>query len=175
MALFDVAGDELTSVDNAKRFLELVDGLIFVVDPAQLRSGGPGDETFNTVLGLLQASGRPPHVSSALVLNKADLARFDDPITRWLRLDLTEIDAELILNESADVYAYLHSKGAQAWTRPYDECAKATLHVASATGGAEQDGVYPRGVTPRRVLGPLIPVLAMTGVLAGPQAQKVGI
>jgi Double-GTPase 2 len=174
VALFDVAGGELTSVHDAKRFLELVDGLIFVVDPAQLR-GELGDETFSTVLYQLQASGRLPRVSAAVVLNKADLVRFDDPITRWLRSGGGEIDADLILEESADVYAYLHSQGAQAWTRPYDECAKATLHVTSPTGGPEQDGVYPRGVTPCRVLAPLVALLAMTGVLTGPQAQRVGI
>jgi hypothetical protein len=174
VALFDVAGGELTSVNDAKQFLELVDGLIFVIDPAELH-GGPGDKTFSTVLNLLQSSGRLTQVSAALVLSKADMVRFDDPIARWLRCDADEINPDEITSESADVYAYLHSRGAQGWTRPYNECAKATLHVASPTGGAEQDGVYPRGVTPRRVLAPLVALLAMTGVLTGPDAQRVGI
>jgi hypothetical protein len=180
VALFDVAGGELTSVHGAKQFLEVADGLIFVVDPTQFDTGRLGDETFNTVLDLLQSSGRlPSRVSAAVVLNKADLVRFEDPITRWLRYETREIDPDLILRESADVYAYLHRHGAQAWTRPYRECARATMHVASATGGAGPQGgaggVYPRGVTPRRVLAPLIALLAMTGVLTGQQAQQVGI
>jgi hypothetical protein len=86
------------------------------------------------------------------------------------------LDAGEFLRESADVYAFLYEKGAAAWTRPYHDCAKATLHVASPTGGAGQrGGVYPRGVTPRRVLRPLVAMLAMTGVLTGSEAEKVGV
>jgi hypothetical protein len=176
VALFDVAGDELTAVDDAKRFLDVADGLIFVVDPDQLHGDGLGDITFSTVLSLLQASGRLPHVSAAVVLNKADLIRFDDPVAFWLRRQLTTLNAQEMLNESADVYAYLHRRGAQAWARPYQECKKATLHVVSATGGprSEESSSYPRGVAPRRVLNPLVALLAMTGVLTSRDARKVG-
>jgi hypothetical protein len=59
-------------------------------------------------------------------------------------------------------------------------CNKTTLHVASPTGGAKEEGEeksrkYPRGVTPLRVLRPLVAMLAMTGVLTGPQAEMIGI
>jgi len=183
VALFDVAGGELgrgqTSKHGAKNFLAVADGLIFVVDPTQFSSGRIGEETFNTVLDLLRESGRLPYVSAAIVLNKADLLRFEDPITQWLRTDMVEIDPELTLRESADVFAYLDDCDARAWTRPYHDCGKATLHVASATGEPSPEagatGVYPRGVTPRRVLLPLVALLAMTGVLTGEQAQRVGI
>ena len=180
VVLFDVAGGDLNSVHDAKRFLEVADGLVFVVDPAQFDVAGLGDETFNTVMGLLESSGRLPRsVSAAIVLNKADLVRFDDPVTRWLRHNGTDIDAAEILNESADVFAFLHNRGAQAWTLPYSKCEKATLHVASATGGAGPSegpgGVYPRGVTPKRVLVPFVALLAMTGVLTSQQAQRVGM
>jgi hypothetical protein len=180
VALFDVAGGDLNSVQDAKRFLDVADGLIFVVDPARFDVAGLGDETFNTILALIEASGRlPQSVSAAIVLNKADLVRFDDPVTQWLRHDGAEIDATEILRESADVFAFLHSRGAQAWTIPYRKCAKATLHVASATGGAGppegQGGHYPRGVSPQRVLVPFAALLAMTGVLTGQEAQRVGI
>jgi hypothetical protein len=180
VALFDVAGGNLTRVNDTQQFLEIADGLIFVVDPAQLHPDGLGDDSFNIVLNLLKSSDRlPDEVSAAIVLNKADLLRFEDPIDLWLRSDRDELDAEEIVRESADVFAYLDSKHAQAWTRPYHECARATLHVASATGGAGppegQGGVYPRGVTPRRVLEPLLALLAMTGVLTGVQAEEVGI
>ena len=134
----------------------------------------------STVLSLLESSGRlPQSVSAAIVLNKADLVRFDDPATRWLRHEKPHLDAAELLAESADVFAFLHERNAQAWTLPYSKCARATLHVVSATGGAgprgEPGGTYPRGVAPQRVLAPFAALLAMTGVLAGLQAQKVGI
>jgi hypothetical protein len=182
VALFDVAGGEMsreqTSMYGPKNFLQIADGYIFVVDPAQF---GPGrmDNTFKTVLDLLQGVGRLPHVSAAVVISKADLRRFDDPVTRWLRAGLDDLDPDLTLQESADVFAYLDSCGAQAWTRPYALCGKATLHVASATGGpgppAGTGEKFPRGVVPRRVLGPLVALLAMTGVLTGERAQRVGV
>jgi hypothetical protein len=181
VALFDVAGGELAKVDDTKHFLDIADGLIFVVDPDQLNAAGLGDDTFNTVLDLVKSTpGRlPDKMSAAIVLNKADMVRFEDPVALWLRSDRTALDAAEFLQESADVYAFLHDKGAAAWTRPYRECARATLHVASPTGGADQKesdaDLYPRGVTPRRVLRPLVAMLAMTGVLTGAEAERVGI
>ena len=178
VVLFDVAGGELIEVTQTKKFLDIADGLFFIVDPSQIETGGIGDETFDNVLDLLQGTGRlPGQVSAAIVLNKADLLRFEDPVTRWLRSGGGSLDAGEFLTESRDVYAFLHEKGAAAWTVPYEMCAKATLHVASPTGGVGlgEGSVYPRGVTPRRVLRPLVAVLAMTGVLTGPEAEKVGI
>jgi hypothetical protein len=181
VALFDVAGGELTKVDDTKRFLDIADGLIFVVDPAQLNADGLGDDTFNTVLDLVRSTEDrlPDLVSAAIVLNKADMLRFEDPVAPWLRADSKMLDAQEIIRESADVYAFLYEKGGAVWTRPYRECTKATLHVASPTGGADQregeERVYPRGVTPRRVLRPLVAMLAMTGVLTGAEAEMVGI
>ncbi len=181
VALFDVAGSELTKVDDTKRFLDLADGFIFVVDPAQLNADGLGDEAFNRVLDVVKSTEDrlPDQVSAAIVLNKADVLRFEDPVALWLRSDSKTLDAQELLRESADVYAFLNEKGGAAWTRPYRECTRATLHVASPTGGADQregDGrVYPRGVTPRRVLRPLVAMLAMTGVLTGAEAERVGI
>ena len=180
VALFDVAGGELGRVDDTKQFLEIADGLVFVVDPARLEADGLGDDTFNTVLDLVHATGRlPDQVSAAVVLNKADMMRFEDPVALWLRSDRKVLDPAESVRESADVYAFLHDKGAGAWTRPCRECARATLHVASPTGGADRQGsdgrVFPRGVTPRRVLRPLVAMLAMTGVLTGAEAERVGI
>ena len=87
------------------------------------------------------------------------------------------LDSVEFLRESADVYAFLDARNALAMAEPYEVCDKATLHVASPTGGADtgEGGVYPRGVTPRRVLRPLVAMLAMTGVLTGPEAEKVGV
>jgi hypothetical protein len=176
VALFDVAGGDLLEVESARRFLDVADGLIFVVNAAELGHDELGDRTFSTVLELLQGSGRLSQVSAAVVLNKADLLRFEDPIARWMRQPDQTLDAEASLRESADVYAYLHARGAQAWTRPYRDCHRATLHVASAAGSdAVVESTFVRGVDSRRVLNPLISLMAMTGVLTSHEAKKIGI
>jgi hypothetical protein len=176
VALFDVAGGDLESAYDSKQFLEIVDGLVFVVDPVRLRDNGPGDPAFNTVLDLLRTSGRLAQVSAAIVVNKADLLRFEPPLARWLRCDDQQVSAEQSLQESADVFAYLQRRGAQAWVRPYREIPRTTLHVASATGGAADDSMkFPRGVTPCRVIVPLVALLAMTDVIATPQTHGMGI
>jgi hypothetical protein len=176
-----VAGGDLADAAHTEKFLDIADGLFFIVDPGQIEPRGVGDITFSNALDLLKGTDRlPAQVSAAIVLNKADTVRFEDPVARWLRSDdSTALDAEEFISESADVYAFLYDKGAEAWCRPFHECARATLHVASATGGfSQQDsgtGEYPRGVTPRRVLRPLVAMLAMTGVLTGPEAERLGI
>ena len=106
------------------------------------------------------------------------MVRFEDPVAFWLRSDSKALDAAEFVRESADVYAFLDSMGAiPRGPRPYQECAKATLHVASPTGGAalEGDEGGVSAVMPRRVLRPLVAMLAMTGVLTGAEAERVGI
>jgi len=177
VALFDVAGGDLARVEDTKRFLEIVNGLFFVVDPEYMSVRGVGDETFTNVLNVVGDRGRLDQVSAAIVLSKADKVRFEEPVARWLRTDSGRLDSKEFLLESADVYAYLHLKNASVLALPYGMCEKATLHVASPTGGAGdgEGGVYPRGVTPRRVLRPLVAMLAMTGVLTAADAERVGI
>lgn len=171
LALFDVAGSELNKVGDAKRFLDIADGLIFVADPTRFAENRIGDEAFATVLNLLHASDRLAKVSAAVVLSKADLLKFDEPISYWLRRDTEALDEAEVLKESADVYAYLHQRNAGAWTRPYHECSRATLHVASAIG----TNAVERGVRPMRVLRPLVALMAMTGLLSTPDAKNIGI
>jgi hypothetical protein len=177
VALFDVAGGDLARVDETNQFLWIADGLFFVIDPDHMITRRVGDETFSNVLDVIRESAHPGPVSAAIILNKADKLRFDEPVTRWLRSESKTLDAAEFLRESADVYAYLHAKEAGALAGPYQVCDKATLHVASPTGGSGdgEGGVYPRGVTPRRVLRPLVAMLAMTGVLTGPEAEQVGV
>lgn len=181
VALFDVAGGELSrgaaSEQGAKRFLEIADGFIFVADSARLGQSVAGDNTFNTVLGLMQSADRLPEIGAAIVLNKADLRRFEHPVTRWLRSGLAGLDPGLTREESADIFAYLETFG-QAWVRPYLDCGQGSLHVASATGGAGPKagagGRYLREVRPQRVLGPLISLLVMARVLPAGRARQVG-
>jgi hypothetical protein len=181
VALFDVAGGDLARVDETKQFLEIANGLFFVIDPEYLsaRRQRLGDETFSNVLNVVKGKDRAGQVSAAIVFNKADRVRFDEPVSRWLRSDSKVLDPVEFLLESRDVYAYLDVQGALALASPYWLCDKVTLHVASPTGGAGdsegEGGIYPRGVTPRRVLRPLVAMLAMTGVLPGAEAGRVGI
>jgi hypothetical protein len=181
VAFFDIAGGDLGSLRKKKAtdFLYMADGLFFVVDPERLEGRRADDNTFSNVLNILRERPQRRSVSAAIVLTKADTRRFEEPIDRWLRYEpeLEPLNATQFLRESADVYGYLESKNALALATPYDKCAKATLHVASATGssGAEQNTVYSRGVRPRRVMRPLAAMLAMTGVLTGPEAGRVGI
>jgi hypothetical protein len=182
VALFDVAGGDLARLDETKQFLWIANGLFFVVDPDRLNDQWAEDETFGNVLDVVRKRARRGPVSAAIVLNKADMLRFEEPVDRWLRSDGSVprgggLDSVEFLRESADVYAYLEARNALAMAEPYEVCDKATLHVASPTGGADtgEGGVYPRGVTPRRVLRPLVAMLAMTGVLTGPEAERVGV
>lgn len=169
VALFDVSGEDLKKVTDTKRFLEIADGFIFVVDPDQIGERDVVDPTFEAVLNLVADAGRLGSVSAAVVLNKADQCRFDDPVAFWLRCPPAVFDQAASGQESADVYAYLHRRNARGCVRPVLDCGRATLHVASATGGRQAEGSdpkrYPRGVRPQRVLAPLLSVLAMTGVL----------
>jgi hypothetical protein len=183
VALFDVSGGDLAQRNKMMReFLYIADGLFFVIDPEHITASRVGDDTFSNVLDVVRdvtrENARHDPVSAAVVLNKADKARFEEPIARWLGAGEGTLDPADFLRESADVYAYLDARGALALTEPYQVCQKATLHVASPTGGT-QDGEdktskYPRGVTPLRVLRPLIAMLAMTGVLTGAQAEQIG-
>jgi hypothetical protein len=181
VTFFDIAGGDLASLRKKKAtdFLYMADGLFFAVDPVRLEDNWVEDNTFSNVLNIIRGRPRPEPVSAAIVLTKADTLRFEEPIDRWLRYEpeLEPLNATQCLRESADVYGYLESRNALALAAPYDKCAKATLHVASATGSssAQKNTVYSRGVRPRRVMRPLAAMLAMTGVLTGSEAEKVGI
>jgi hypothetical protein len=177
VALFDVSGGNLAQSGEGKEFLWITNGLFFVVDPGNLDSSKAGDVTFSNVLGIVRKRDDAA-VSAAIVLNKADKKRFDEPVARWLRTADGTLDPVEFLRESADVYAYIEDR-APALTEPYRACEKATLHVASPTGGAGDDegegSKFPRGVTPQRVLRPLVAMLAMTGVITGRQAEEIGV
>lgn len=179
VALFDVAGGVLAQTDMTREFLWIADGLFFVIDPEHIEASKAGDNTFSNVLNIVRGRAKPEPVSAAIVLNKADKVRFEEPVARWLRSGNGTMDPTEFLRESADVYSYLEEHEAVVLAEPYQVCDKATLHVASPTGGAkegeEKSSKYPRGVTPLRVLRPLVAMLAMTGVLTGSQAEMIGV
>ncbi|MFF5566426.1 hypothetical protein ACFY7Z_07695 [Streptomyces sp. NPDC012623] len=183
VAFFDLGGEDLVRTDAALRFLLGVDAMVFVVDPALalplpeldparerwgLDVNRDGDLAFGTVLDRLPKNGPYLDVAAAVVLAKADLLRFRPPVDRWLSEPpppAGAIDPALLREESQDVYGLLRHHAGQAWLRPFDAIRQCTLHVASATGGQEDRGRYPAGVRPRRVLGPLLSLLAMRGVI----------
>jgi hypothetical protein len=179
VALFDVAGGDLADVRKKREFLWIADGLFFIVDPDHINSSKAGDDTFTNVLDFVRGRPDRDRVSAAVVLNKADKVRFDEPAVRWLHSTDLTVDHESFLRESADVYGYLERQAPGVLTEPYKVCRKATLHVCSATGGTQEGedkgGTYPRGVTPQGVLRPLVAMLAMTGVLTGPEAERIGV
>jgi hypothetical protein len=182
VALFDVSGGVLAQTDptaKTREFLWIADGLFFVIDPDHIAASKIGDDTFSNVLNIVRDRVKPEPVSAAIVLSKADKARFEEPVARWLRSGNGTMDPAEFLRESADVYSYLERRDAEVLIEPYRVCRKATLHVASSTGGAkdgeDKSSKYPRGVTPLRVLRPLVAMLAMTGVLTAPQAETIGV
>jgi hypothetical protein len=177
VALFDVSGGDLADTGMGREFLWIADGLFFVIDPDNIARSKAGDATFDAVLSIVRDRAKPGPKGAAIILNKADKGRFEEPAARWLRSGEGTLDPVDFLRESADVYAYLQRRGALALAAPYEApmCEKATFHVASPTGGAKEDKEYPRGVTPMRVLRPLVAMLAMTGVLTGPQAELIGV
>ncbi|MDX3752038.1 hypothetical protein [Streptomyces sp. AK08-02] len=193
VAFFDLGGEDLVRTDAALRFLLGVDALVFVVDPllalpvpqldhARERGGvevnRDGDLAFATVLDRLPKTGPYLEVAATMVLGKADLLRFQSPVDRWLaRGARTTLDPAVLREESQDVHAYLRRHAGQAWLRPFDAIRRCTLHVASATGGQEDQGRYPAGAAPRRVLEPLLSLLAMHGLIdvpGGPDAFARG-
>ncbi|MFE0255389.1 hypothetical protein [Streptomyces sp. NPDC059010] len=193
VAFFDLGGEDLVRTDAALRFLLGVDALVFVVDPALalplpqldharqrwgVEVNRDGDLAFGTVLDRLPKSGGYLDVPAAMVLGKADLLRFQPPVDRWLtRPPATSLDPELMREESRDVYGLLRRHAGQAWLRPFDAVRRCTLHIASATGGQEDQGRYPAGAGPRRVLEPLLSLLAMHGMVqvrGGADALAIG-
>ncbi|WP_107053085.1 hypothetical protein [Streptomyces sp. NRRL S-337] len=193
VAFFDLGGEDLVRTDAALRFLLGVDALVFVVDPALalplphldharerwgLEVNRDGDLAFGTVLDRLPKNGPYLDVAAAMVLGKADLLRFQPPVDRWLgEAPPTTLDPARVREESRDVHGLLRRHAGQAWLRPFDAIRRCTLHVASATGGQEDHGRYPTGVGPRRVLAPLVSLLAMHGVIevpGGAEAFAVG-
>ncbi|MEU5261135.1 hypothetical protein [Amycolatopsis sp. NPDC021455] len=186
----DVAGEDLESTEalnSSTRFLLAVNAVIFVCAPEDTSAPGvlTGSENKSFEMAVERLDGLPggaARVPASIVVTKSDRLRYLPPADRWLRRHDPALDAARIRAESRDVYAYLHRIGAAASLRPFDAFTRCTLHFASASGGdalpvAGRDGEYyfPRGISPVRVLEPLVAVLAMTGMITGPEADKVGL
>lgn len=128
-----------------------------------------GDVAFGTVLDRLPRTGPYLETPAAMVLGKSDLLRFQPPVDRWLGENPpAALGPDHFLEESGDVHALLRQYAGPAWLRPFDAFRRCTLHIASATGGQEKQGRFPAGTGPRRVLEPLLSLLAMHGIIEAP-------
>ncbi|MFJ3901334.1 hypothetical protein [Streptomyces sp. NPDC090025] len=181
---FDLAGEDLVTDGPVTSFLQGVDAFVFVVDPLRavrlpsldpardryrVSYRGLGDEAFATVLNRLPRDGDGYVTApSALAVNKSDLMRFDPTVDHWLGRALpSRHDPAVLTAESRDAYAFLRHHGSPAWLRPFDDCAHCTLHFVAATGGEARGDRFPHGARPRRILTPLLSVLAACGLLRG--------
>ncbi|MFF2567404.1 hypothetical protein [Streptomyces sp. NPDC058084] len=183
VVFFDLAGEDLAQDGEVTSFLTGVDAFVFVVDPLRAlrmpaldpvreRYGLPrrdlGDEAFTTVLNRLPRRDGFVAAPAALAVNKSDLVRFEPAVDRWLGRALPERhDAAAEQDESRDAYAFLDRHASAAWLRPFDDCARCTLHFVAATGGQARGDRFPHGARPRRVLAPLLSVFAACGLLRG--------
>ncbi|SNQ51187.1 hypothetical protein FRACA_630003 [Frankia canadensis] len=187
LVFFDAAGEQLKGLHGdevALRFLHRVDGLIFVADPTlaldSARRGNDSgiidDPTYAaTIAGLRdrpsEAHRRRLSIPAALAITKSDLLRFEPPVDQWLsRPAPSVLDVELLHRESRDAYAFLYQRRATAWLSPVDQFEQCSLHFVSASGssfiqpaGDGELGRFARPARPRRVLEPLVTLLAALG------------
>ncbi|WTW96443.1 hypothetical protein OG216_25110 [Streptomycetaceae bacterium NBC_01309] len=193
VAFFDVSGEELARGGREVQFLAAADAFLYVVDPVTavdlpilhdlaLHAAADGahglDRTYAVVLDRLERAGAYLPQPAAVVVTKSDLIRFETPVDAWLAAGTTppdRLDPARSEAEAADVYAFLHAHGARPWLRPFEEHRRCTGHFVSATGMAERNGEFPGGIRPRRVLDPLVSLLAMCKLLEVPGADLIGV
>jgi hypothetical protein len=177
---FDVAGEDLLAADFRERattrFLLAHPSLIFAHAAGEPVGVGNDNASFTLTVGRIAA---PRRIRASIVLTKADRLRFLWPIDNWLAQPEGELSAARMREESRDVYAYLHSLGAYSSLVPFAAFDRCTLHAVSAAGadavpGRDGGQHFLRGYQPRRVLQPLVAILAMNGLVDGPQAALVG-
>ncbi|GGT97706.1 MULTISPECIES: hypothetical protein [Streptomyces] len=186
VVFFDLAGEDLAQDGEVTRFLMGVDAFVFVLDPLRAlrmpsldpvreRDGVSrrdlGDEAFTTVLNRIpRQGGGLVAAPAAIAVNKSDLVRFEPAVDRWLGRALpARPDREALRAESRDAYAFLAHHASPAWLKPFDDCARCTLHFVAATGGQAKGDRFPHGARSRRVLAPLLSLFAMCGLL--PEAE----
>ncbi|WP_007516583.1 MULTISPECIES: TRAFAC clade GTPase domain-containing protein [Pseudofrankia] len=179
LVFFDANGESLKGLQGshaAVRFLHRVDGLVFVADPTLVADAHMrGDPTYTATLASLRwarATGQARFtIPTAIAITKSDLMRFDPPVDQWLNRPPRPggVDLGLLEQESRDAYAFLHQRGATAWLAPVNQFEQCTLHFVSASGAAYDDATdyFVRPARPRRVLEPLVALLAALDVLDG--------
>ncbi|MEU5693222.1 ATP-binding protein [Actinosynnema sp. NPDC020468] len=191
VSFFDVAGEDLEDPEarnRATKFLAGTTAVVFVhgsEDPLDTGRPTPRSEnrSFHLAVERLLALPDGARLPAVIAVTKSDRLRYVPPADRWLhRGDERTVDAARIRAESRDVFAYLHHVGAGASLRPFEAFTRCALHFVSASGGDAKPvdrgdpavRHFPRGFRPTRVLEPLVSILAMTGMIAGAEAERVG-
>lgn len=193
VTFFDVAGEDLENptLNRATRFLTSANAMIFVHGLEDAADDGRPSSADNArsfelaVERLRSMPGGANRIPAALAVTKADRLRYLPPIDRWLRRDAPpSLDAGLIREQTRDVYAFLHHTGQTGALRPFEAFRRCTMHFVSASGKdaiadhPTDDGTekhFVRGISPIHVLEPLVAILAMTGMLQGAEAYRVGV
>ncbi|GAB3738768.1 hypothetical protein GCM10027598_67390 [Amycolatopsis oliviviridis] len=200
LIFFDVQGEDFVergmTSERRAQFVLGADALLFVDDPARglplwrpnakstrdLKASQQDNRAFAGAIARLHGKSDGSRVPAAIALTKADELRYDYPVDHWLRREDVsgELHADEFRAESRDVYAVLERYQAKPMLEVAERFSRCTLHFVSATGGSatteEETGreLYPRGVRPMRVLQPILALLAMTDVLDGAEAERVG-
>lgn len=188
ITFFDVAGEDLEStraLNPATRFLAAANAVIFVhgLEDTPDQGGSAGrDPSWSFELAIAQLKGveGADRIPAAIAVTKADRLRYVPPVDRWMRhRDTRGLDAARMRAESRDVYAFLHHTKAYGSLRPTSAFRRCTLHFVSASGGDALPTEGPtarfvRGVRPVNVLQPLVSILAMSGMIPGPDVERVG-
>jgi hypothetical protein len=193
VTFFDVAGEDLLQPGMrglGGRFLLGANALIFAHALDDLGGDANGvlttrrsrreNRAFTLSLERLRSfrtAAQVAELPATIAITKADRLRFVPPADRWLRQGNDEpLTAAAAQNESRDAYAYLYKEGAAASLAPFDVFTRCTLHFVSASGGdaSDETKAFPRGVRPMRVLQPLVALLAMAGIVDGPELAGTG-
>jgi hypothetical protein len=171
VVFLDVAGVSY-GLANKMAHLGAADGFIFVADSTRLWDEFTDNSISGGVLNLLQASDVLSRANVSVALTMGDMLSPKHPLARWLEMPSVGLEGQMISLERAEILAYLESVGASGWwNKLRRECGKLTLHVVSAHGSI---GAPLKASGPRRVLEPFVAMLAMTGVLNGEDAQRIG-
>ncbi|MFF7248252.1 hypothetical protein ACFZBU_30575 [Embleya sp. NPDC008237] len=194
IAFFDVSGEDLARGGREMQFLAAADAFVFVVDPVvavdlpelrRLTGDGEdspgvrrGDRTFAAVMDRLPRTAELLGQPVAVAVTKSDLIRFEPPVDAWLGSHPPRpgrVDPARVAAESRDVYSFLYAHDAVAWLSPFEEFRRCTMHFVSATGARDRDGRFPGGIRPRRVLEPVVSILAMCDMLDQAGVERVGV
>lgn len=166
ISFFDIAGDEFAARRGVKdsEFLVTVNAVLYIESVDSLDK--LGNDAITGARTVLEHNTAGADVPAAIVLTKADQQRYTEPLDRWLREPPAEPPWNRAFDEETrDLYGWLdvnHATYLKALIASHERC---TLHAASATGGVPENGRFPRGVRPTRVLEPLVALLAALGVL----------
>ncbi|MGW1997015.1 TRAFAC clade GTPase domain-containing protein [Embleya sp. NPDC001921] len=194
IAFFDVSGEDLARGGREMQFLAAADAFVFVVDPVvavdlpELRrltgeaedmpGTRRGDRTFAAVMDRLPRRAELLDQPVTVAVTKSDLIRFEPPVDAWLGSHAPRagvVDPARVAAESRDVYSFLYAHDAAAWLSPFEEFRRCTMHFVSATGARDRDGRFPGGIRPRRVLEPVVSILAMCDMLDQAGSERVGV